>query len=52
MSGAAQQKIRMVTEELKILDKLRTDFPETTDLLGPLIARYQQLLLSTKLSLH
>ncbi len=52
MSGSAKDKIRMLSEELQILDKLKADFPETAGLVEPLIARYQQLLLKTKLSLH
>lgn len=52
MSGRAGDQIRMLTEELQILDGIVGKHIELVDEIGPLIGRYQQMLLKAKLSLH
>lgn len=52
MSGRPGDQIRMLTEELQILDGIVGEHVDLVDEVGPLIGRYQQLLLRAKLSLN
>lgn len=52
MSGPSLARIQLLAAELQILDKLKAEFPETAETVDPLIVRYQQLLLKTKLTLN
>lgn len=52
MSGRPGDQIRMLTEELQILDGIVGEHIDLVDEVGPLIGRYQQMLLRAKLSVN
>ena len=52
MSGRPGDRIRMLTDELQILDRIVAEHIDLVDEIGPLIGRYQQMLLRAKLSVN